>query len=91
MAYTEIFSWAPNMDTFKPTFKTRVHEWLAERVSWIQYPERTEYRRDDPVPPLPKWVWLFTIVPVPLLMAFPLILLIYLVVMCVLYYRTVSR
>lgn len=79
------------MDTLKPTLKTRVHEWLAERVSWIQYPKRTEYRRDDPVPPLPKWVWLLTIVPVPLLMAFPLFLLAYLVVMGALYYHSISQ
>ena len=25
--------------------KTRIHEWLAERVSWIQYPDLRAQRR----------------------------------------------
>ncbi len=26
--------------------KTRIHEWLADRISWVQYPRMTPMRRD---------------------------------------------
>lgn len=82
------------MDTLKPTIRTRVHEWLADHVSWIQYPSRQQYKKVDEYHPLktpvPRLMWLLVLIPVPVLFAFPIVLMIYLVCMYCLYVDSLS-
>lgn len=81
------------MDELRPTLVTRVHEWLADHVSWIQYPRRSTFTQADPRPsePTSPLLWLLTIIPVPFLYAMPLVLVIYLGVMYWLYLRSINR
>ncbi|EJN07785.1 hypothetical protein [Herbaspirillum sp. YR522] len=82
------------MDTLKPTLKTRLHEWLAHHVSWIQYPKHPVYRQVEPKPPRERGsplIWLLAIIPVPFLFSVPLVLIVYLWGMYDLYRRWLTR
>lgn len=47
MPYTVIFADGGHMQTLKPTIQTTIHEWLADRVKWVQYPANPVYKPVD--------------------------------------------
>jgi len=76
----------------RPDFRIirKAHEWLADRISWVQYPKpRARPVSKSSLPPLYKprsaKVWLLTIIPVPFLFLVPTLLVVYLIVMLMLY------
>jgi hypothetical protein len=71
-------------------FQFKLQEWLADRISWVQYPETRVQRMVRPESPpfyRPKSskIWLWGIVPIPFLFLVPILVPVYLVVFFVKY------